>query len=195
MRPNNFLLRRATVAVTVLGAAAALVSCGSTEPRSVLDDIEGGEVILGTKYDQPGLGLRNPDKSMTGFDVDVIEYVVAAIADELGVSESRVSQMRAEALSLLREALNRELDPQLVQPAARPEGCAARRRESYFAAVASRHAAALRPARVALERRRRPARPPLALDGPQRVLVQAEGGPGADAQPPHCARPGQHHRA
>ena len=47
MRPNNFLLRRATVAVTVLGAAAALVSCGSTEPRSVLDDIEGGEVILG----------------------------------------------------------------------------------------------------------------------------------------------------
>lgn len=79
------------------------------------------------------------------------ERPMAEIADELGVSESRVSQMRAEALSLLRDALNRELDPALVAPPARPDGCVARRREAYFAAVASRHAAGLRPARVPVD--------------------------------------------
>lgn len=84
-------------------------------------------------------------------DYFLAERPMAEIADELGVSESRVSQMRAEGLSLLREALNRELDPQLVAPATRPDGCATRRRESYFAAVATRHAASLRPARVALD--------------------------------------------
>ncbi|QCX29281.1 sigma-70 family RNA polymerase sigma factor [Nocardioides jishulii] len=90
--------------------------------------------------------------------VVVTEYFLAErpmteIAEQLGVSESRVSQLRAEALSLLREALNRELDPDLVTPPSRPEGCAARRRESYFAAVATRHAAALRPAQVGVDAR------------------------------------------
>lgn len=72
------------------------------------------------------------------------ERPMAEIAEQLGVSESRVSQLRAEALSLLREVLHRELEPGLVKPAAKPEGCAARRRESYFAAVSARHAATLR---------------------------------------------------
>lgn len=72
------------------------------------------------------------------------ERPMTEIAAEMGVTESRVSQMRAEALALLREALNRELDPELVTPVARPTGCAARRREAYFAAVSSRHAASLR---------------------------------------------------
>ncbi len=72
------------------------------------------------------------------------ERPMAEIAETLGVSESRVSQIRAEALVLLRDALNHELDPDLVTPAARPDGCAAKRRESYFAAVASRHAAGVR---------------------------------------------------
>lgn len=78
------------------------------------------------------------------------EQPMAEIAAELGVSESRVSQMRAEALGLLREALHRELDPDLAAPIERPQGCATRRREAYFSAVASRHAAGLRPARVAV---------------------------------------------
>jgi RNA polymerase sigma factor for flagellar operon FliA len=72
------------------------------------------------------------------------ERPMAEIAAELGVTESRVSQMRAEALVLLRDALNRELDPSLVTPHARPQGSAARRREAYFAAVAARHAASVR---------------------------------------------------
>jgi RNA polymerase sigma factor for flagellar operon FliA len=72
------------------------------------------------------------------------ERPMAEIAAHLGVTESRVSQLRAEAMVLLRDALNSQLDPELVAPHARPEGVAARRRESYFAAVAARHAAGAR---------------------------------------------------
>jgi RNA polymerase sigma factor FliA len=72
------------------------------------------------------------------------ERPMAEIAAELGVTESRVSQMRAEALVLLRDALNHELDPAQLPPHARPQGSAARRREAYFAAVAARHAASVR---------------------------------------------------
>ena len=37
-----------------------------------------------------------------------------------------------------------ELDPEVLAPAAKPDGCAAKRREAYFAAVADRHAAGVR---------------------------------------------------
>jgi RNA polymerase sigma factor FliA len=73
-------------------------------------------------------------------DYFLAERPMSAIAAELGITESRVSQMRAEALVLLRDALNRELDPDQAPPHARPKGAAARRREAYFAAVADRHA-------------------------------------------------------
>ncbi|WP_278247511.1 MULTISPECIES: sigma-70 family RNA polymerase sigma factor [unclassified Nocardioides] len=72
------------------------------------------------------------------------ERPMAEIAATLGVSESRISQLRAEALVLLRDALNHELDPDLVSAPARPNGCASKRREAYFAAVAARHAAGVR---------------------------------------------------
>lgn len=73
------------------------------------------------------------------------EQPMAELAAELGVTESRVSQLRAEAMVLLRDAINSQLDPHLVPRHERPGGVAARRREAYFAAVAERHAAAARP--------------------------------------------------
>lgn len=66
------------------------------------------------------------------------ERPMAEIAEELGVTESRISQMRGEALTLLRDGLNAQLEPSLVAEPTRPTGCAARRREAYFAAVAGR---------------------------------------------------------
>ena len=72
------------------------------------------------------------------------ERPMAEIADELGVTESRVSQMRAEALVLLKDALNSALEPSLVAPHPRPDGCAARRRDAYFCAVAARRSVAAR---------------------------------------------------
>lgn len=72
------------------------------------------------------------------------ERPMADIAADLGVTDSRISQMRAEALSLLRDALNHELEPSLLHPTGKAGGVAQRRRESYFAAVAARHAAGMR---------------------------------------------------
>ena len=59
------------------------------------------------------------------------------LADELGVTESRISQIRAEALKMLRDGMNARLDPEMV--AERDgTGVVARRRESYYATIASR---------------------------------------------------------
>jgi RNA polymerase sigma factor FliA len=63
------------------------------------------------------------------------ECPMAEIAAELGVTESRVSQLRSEALTLLRDGLNAHLNPEAVSAASRPDGCVARRRAAYFAEV------------------------------------------------------------
>lgn len=65
------------------------------------------------------------------------EQPMVELAEQLGVTESRISQLRAEAVVLLRGALNSALDPELVPTHDRPEGCAARRREAYYASVAA----------------------------------------------------------
>jgi RNA polymerase sigma factor for flagellar operon FliA len=58
------------------------------------------------------------------------------LADELGVTDSRISQMRAEALGLLRNGINSQLDPDLVDlPISSPQ--VARRRTAYFSAIAA----------------------------------------------------------
>jgi RNA polymerase sigma factor for flagellar operon FliA len=60
---------------------------------------------------------------------------------ELSVSESRISQLRAEALDLLKDGLNAHLEPSLLAAMPNPGGRVARRRESYYAAIASRSTA------------------------------------------------------
>lgn len=63
---------------------------------------------------------------------------IADLAAELGVTVSRVSQIKAEAFALMRDGMNASLDPRLVQPVG--EGVAERRRQAYYAKVAA-HAA------------------------------------------------------
>lgn len=96
--------------VAAILAVGTLSACGSSEPRSLLTSIKNGSVVLGTKFDQPALGLREPDKSMTGFDVEVLEYVVSSIAKDLGVAEPEIQWK--EAPSAQRENLiaNGEVD-------------------------------------------------------------------------------------
>jgi len=60
------------------------------------------------------------------------------VAVELEVTESRVSQMRTEAMSLLRDAMNANLSPDRLDPEALPDGRVARRKAAYYASVASR---------------------------------------------------------
>jgi RNA polymerase sigma factor FliA len=66
------------------------------------------------------------------------ERPMAQIAAELGVTESRVSQLRAEALQLLRDGLNAHLDPALAAEKPVKEGCVARRRAAYYDQIAAR---------------------------------------------------------
>ena len=83
---------------------------------------------------------------------------MAEIAETLGVSESRVSQIRAEALVLLRDGAAPRARARAGRPRRRaPRAARPRRREAYFAAVAARHAADLR--RPARQRRGQRARP------------------------------------
>jgi RNA polymerase sigma factor FliA len=58
------------------------------------------------------------------------------IAVELGVTESRVSQMRAEALKLLKDGMNSALEPSVASPASSGRGAA--HRGAYYAAIADR---------------------------------------------------------
>ncbi|MEV0628315.1 transporter substrate-binding domain-containing protein [Nonomuraea wenchangensis] len=62
--------------------AVCLVSCGSGGSYvNVVDKVRGsGQVTVGTKWDQPGLGLKPDAGDPQGFDVDVAEYVVKALA-------------------------------------------------------------------------------------------------------------------
>ena len=62
---------------------------------------------------------------------------MADIAAELGVTESRVSQLRAEAVALLKGALAAALEPDHKEKHARPDGCVAKRKEAYYASVAA----------------------------------------------------------
>ncbi|QBJ98221.1 glutamate ABC transporter substrate-binding protein [Rhodococcus sp. ABRD24] len=101
---------RAPRVVALIAALTAVVltasACGSSEPRDVLADAADGHLTIGTKFDQPGLALREPNKTMTGFDVEVAKYV----ANYLGVPTDRITWR--EAPSSQRETLikNGEVD-------------------------------------------------------------------------------------
>jgi RNA polymerase sigma factor FliA len=65
------------------------------------------------------------------------ERPMLEIAAQLGVTESRISQLRAEALILLRDGLNAHLDADALPAGPRPDGRLARRRAAYHAAIAA----------------------------------------------------------
>jgi len=60
----------------------------------------------------------------------------AQLAVELGLTESRISQLRTQGLAMLRDGMNASLDPDLVPASDRPGGAADRRRQAYFDVVA-----------------------------------------------------------
>ncbi len=58
------------------------------------------------------------------------------IAKELGVTASRVSQLCSEAIALLRDGLNAQLEPETVPSVQAKPGRVARRKAAYYQAVA-----------------------------------------------------------
>lgn len=106
---------RITAATAVASLGLALSACAGSDGSSedgegLLAHLESGNVTLGTKYDQPGLGLRESDGSMTGLDVDVATYVVNSIAKDKGWAEPTITWR--ETPSAQRETLisNGEVD-------------------------------------------------------------------------------------
>ncbi|MFE5729663.1 glutamate ABC transporter substrate-binding protein [Streptomyces sp. NPDC056528] len=91
-------------------AAAVVLSLASTGfanagvPRDHGED----EITVGIKFDQPGIGLKTPDGTYTGFDVDVATYV----AGELGHDPSDI--VWKEAKSADRETLLQRGDVDFV---------------------------------------------------------------------------------
>ncbi|MDC7117326.1 glutamate ABC transporter substrate-binding protein [Corynebacterium amycolatum] len=76
--------KRVAAAVVAVATTMSLAACGSSGPRNLLADIEAGHVTLGTKFDQPGLGERTPDREFAGVDNDVSRYVIEYIANKNG---------------------------------------------------------------------------------------------------------------
>jgi RNA polymerase sigma factor for flagellar operon FliA len=65
------------------------------------------------------------------------ERALSDVAAELGVTESRVSQLRTEALALLRDGLSTHMEAKDTG-AAKGDGCVAQRRAAYAAQIALR---------------------------------------------------------
>ncbi|WP_405868823.1 glutamate ABC transporter substrate-binding protein [Streptomyces sp. NBC_00005] len=82
-------LRKVTAAsAAVLALAVAATACGSSDDKDSGSSSSGGggKIKIGIKYDQPGLGLKEPNGSFAGFDVDVATYV----AGKLGYKPSQI---------------------------------------------------------------------------------------------------------
>ncbi len=67
---------------------------------------------------------------------------VAELAEEMGLTRSRISQLRSEALGLLKEGLESNLDADAAPKVDPKEGVVQRRRKAYSAAIAARAAQA-----------------------------------------------------
>ena len=91
----NFSSRRIGAFLVAITLPLTATACGSGDSGGG----DGGKIVVGTKFDQPGLGLKKPDGTMTGFDVDVARYV----AKELGYSEDQIEWK--ESPSAQRETL------------------------------------------------------------------------------------------
>ncbi|MFD5661180.1 glutamate ABC transporter substrate-binding protein [Streptomyces hirsutus] len=90
-------LRKVTAAsAAVLALALTATACGgddSGDNASSSGSGGGDKIKIGIKYDQPGLGLKTPDGSFTGFDVDVATYV----AKELGYKPDQIEWVETKS--------------------------------------------------------------------------------------------------
>ncbi|MCJ0869502.1 glutamate ABC transporter substrate-binding protein [Streptomyces sp. AP-93] len=82
---------KAGVIAAAVGLALTASACGGDDDQKTFS--------VGIKFDQPGVGMREPDGTFTGFDVDVATY----IAKELGYPKDRITFK--EVLSNDRELL------------------------------------------------------------------------------------------
>ncbi len=75
-----------SAAGSAMSEATSAAGSAAAGDSQVLGAAEDGKLVVGIKYDQPGLGLKNPDGTFSGFDVEVAKYV----ANNLGVDEANI---------------------------------------------------------------------------------------------------------
>ena len=77
------------VRVTVSAfSLSTLTACalfpGSANDADLLDQIESGQVTIGSAFTNPGLSILHDDGSVAGLDTDIAEYVINTIAEDKG---------------------------------------------------------------------------------------------------------------
>lgn len=87
-------LRKVTAAsAALLALAVAATACGSSDKNDSGSSGGGGKIKVGIKFDQPGIGLKEPSGSFSGFDVDVATYV----AGKLGYKPSQIEWVETKS--------------------------------------------------------------------------------------------------
>jgi len=140
---------------TTLGTTVAEVDAARGDADRRILSIEAFDSAIADTVSEPGIGpeesllvterLQHLNAAVTTLPRRlryVVEQLffhdrpVVALAEELGVTQSRISQLRTEALALMKDGMNASLEPGLVPAAERPDGVAERRRKAYFDLVA-----------------------------------------------------------
>lgn len=106
---------KAAVALFAGAATLSLSACSSTggSGDGLLDAIESGNVTLGVKFDQPGIGLREGDGSFTGAETDIATKIVETLAEENGWEQPNIEYRETPAAQ--RETLLRNGEAHLIQ--------------------------------------------------------------------------------
>lgn len=117
------------------GTLEGMLPSEDPDPEGILLDRERGSYLVAAVSALPER-LR---AVVQGYFLD--ERPMAELALELGVTESRISQMRAEALVMLKDGMNAMLAPEALDAYERPSGCVARRKAAYYEAIAAQFAA------------------------------------------------------
>lgn len=113
------------------GTAGELLPSDKRSPDSVLIDRERRSYL----YDAVETLPERLRRVVVGYFFE--ERPMQELADELGVSESRISQMRAEALELMRDGLNTHLEPEQPADDSQNTQRVAKRKAAYYAAIAA----------------------------------------------------------
>ncbi|MEU9996587.1 glutamate ABC transporter substrate-binding protein [Streptomyces sp. NPDC048370] len=96
MNPRK-LTKAGVAAAAALALSFSLAACGDDGSSGSGSGDE--KITVGIKFDQPGVGLKTPDGTYTGFDVDVATYVAKQLGHDPGDIEWK------EAKSADRETL------------------------------------------------------------------------------------------
>ncbi|MFB7372494.1 glutamate ABC transporter substrate-binding protein [Streptomyces sp. NPDC056222] len=77
------LTKAGVAAAAALALSLSVAACGDDNGGSgSASDNE--KITVGIKYDQPGVGLKTPDGTYTGFDVDVATYIAQQLGRDPG---------------------------------------------------------------------------------------------------------------